>query len=193
MCSSKVSILILYTLSIILISHAPFASSDEVDIEDLCNAVESTGFTNGHTKDDCLKFLNSDPKYQSADFHDLSKFIMQYAIDKGLEDQNTFNELANNHTDSKAIAECSNVDYPSTISHYRSALGALDADTEGAFNEATLARVGIENCGSMLDKEKLDDAAYGTISNMNELMAFMSDISTAAIDLYSKDHPSNKI
>ncbi|KAE9592108.1 hypothetical protein Lal_00012988 [Lupinus albus] len=187
MCSSKVSMLLLYTLSIILISHAPFAFSDEVNIEDLCNEVASDGI--GPTKDECLKFLNSNPKYRSADFHDISKFLMQNAIDKGLEDQKIFNVLAKNHTSSKAIKDCSNIHYPSTISNFRNALKDLDKNTDGAFDAATLARSGIENCDTMLYQEKLDASANGIIKNMNKFMAFLSDMSTAAIDLYSKDHP----
>ncbi|CAL0304533.1 unnamed protein product [Lupinus luteus] len=193
MCSSKVSILLLYTLSIILISHTPFASSDKFKIEELCNDADSVGFTDGTTVDDCLHFLNSDPKYRSADYHDLSKFIMEYAVNKGLEDQNSINELEKNHTDIKDIADCSNVHYASTVSSFRSALGKLDSDTDGAYNDALLARHGIEECNGMVYDGKLDPATNGTISYMNKIMAFLSDISTSAIDLYSNDHPPHKV
>ncbi|KAE9592109.1 hypothetical protein Lal_00013053 [Lupinus albus] len=186
MCSTKVSMLLLFTLSIILISHAPFASSDKVSIENVCNEADNVGFTDGTTIDDCLKFLNSDYKYRYASYHDISKFILQHAIGEGLKYQNIFNELAKNHTDSKAIKDCSNVHYASTISFFRSSLTHLDSDSEGAHHDALLARDGIEQCNALVyDEKKLDASANAIISNMNKLMAFFSDISTAAIYLYS--------
>ncbi|OIV98688.1 hypothetical protein TanjilG_23980 [Lupinus angustifolius] len=181
---SKVAYL-LFTLSIILICYAPNASSDKDMINDVCNnANDPDGFGNGITIHDCFNLMSMDPRFSSAsDYHVLSKFIMQFAIQKGTENMNKFHEFQKDFPDSKAIVQCGTTFYTSTISFFKGALRDWDGNTSNALHEISQSRDGSEQCMIAIKNEKI---VNGTIINMNKMMQLLTDVTSSAMDLSTR-------
>ncbi|OIV98687.1 hypothetical protein TanjilG_23979 [Lupinus angustifolius] len=183
MSCSKVPYL-LFPLSIILICYAPIASSSKDLANSVCNnANNEDGFGNGNgiTLDDCFQLMTMDPKFYSAsNYRDLSKFLIQFAIQKGTENKNKFIQLQKDFPKSKAIVQCGTTFYTAVISVFEAALKEWDTNTQNALHEISQSADGTEQCIVAIDGEKL---VNGNITNMNKMMFLLTEATFSALDL----------
>ncbi|OIV89228.1 hypothetical protein TanjilG_24396 [Lupinus angustifolius] len=180
--STKVSYFLL-TLSMILISQSPMLALGDSLFEIIC-------------KDDlketivCLQLLKTDPQISSAtNYFDLSIFIMDFALKKGIEGQNFFINLGKKNP-SQAINQCATIYYNSIITAFKGGKRELKEHADIARYETTVAGDGSKNCSSAIEAEKISNPA---IDDINDKMSILSDAAFIAVVHYENEKRNNGI
>ncbi|CAL0302985.1 unnamed protein product [Lupinus luteus] len=175
MTSTKVSYL-LFTLSMILISQAPTPALGDSLYEIICkDDLKETR--------DCLQLLKTDPQISSAtNYFDLSIFIMDFALKKGLEGQNLFINLGKKNS-SQAINQCATIYYNSIITAFKGGKRELKEHADIARYETTVAGDGSTNCSRAIEAEKITNPA---INDINNKISILCDAAFIAVAQYEK-------
>ncbi|KAF1897183.1 hypothetical protein Lal_00034886 [Lupinus albus] len=135
MSNSKVSCL-LFTVSMILISHSLIAASGESLYEGVCKEAQNPN---------CLPLLKDDPRITSAkNYFDLATFILEFAEKKAREGKEYMLKIAKEHP-TERFKTCAN-EYEATITSFISAKGELIEDPMTATYDAKVAGDGPEYC-----------------------------------------------
>ncbi|KAL1319552.1 hypothetical protein HN51_071809 [Arachis hypogaea] len=161
---------LLFTLSLILLSHAATSS---------INLYESVCKDAGEDSEKCLVFLKDDPKILAArSYKKLAKVILEMGLKKGVEGQNFLKELAKSNPNSKAIAQCANELYDGVVGSFKSSLGELEQDALTASYDAKVASDGPTTCDRALAAENINNPS---IANLNKDVLFLSSLSFFAV------------
>ncbi|KAK7277384.1 hypothetical protein RIF29_18535 [Crotalaria pallida] len=175
MSSSKISFL-LFTLSLILISHAPMPASGESLYERICKEYAKR-------TDDCLLILKSDSRIPTAtNFLDLSNFILDFALKNGVEGQSFFSDLGKKNP-SQAINQCAKVYYTSMVAAFKGAMSELKEHPDMARYQTSIATDDSKKCVSAIEGEKISNPE---IDEINKVMSILCDAAFIAIVDYEK-------
>ncbi|KAE9617455.1 hypothetical protein Lal_00034046 [Lupinus albus] len=179
--STKVSYL-LFTLSMILISQAPMPALGDSLYEIICK-------DNLKETKVCLQLLKTDPQIPSAkNYFDLSIFIMDFALKKGIEGQNLFTNLGKKNP-SQAINQCATIYYNSIITAFEGGKRELKKHPDIARYETTVAGDGSKNCSEAIEAEKISNPS---INDINNKMSILSDAAFIAVVHY-EDEKRNEV
>ncbi|KAK7364526.1 hypothetical protein VNO80_13261 [Phaseolus coccineus] len=167
---STFSILLL-SLSLIIVSHAPLPAIGIGLHESLC------GETNENAR--CLELLKGDPRIAGAKTDsELCKLILRFAMKKGIETQKYLKEALKKHP-SPNLKECATTLYDGVIGSFKSALGELGEDDLTASYDAGVASDGPTTCDRALDEAKLKDPS---IAALDKDILLLSSIAFKAIE-----------
>lgn len=156
---------VLFVISFVLmiISH-----SNADMITDVCKDTEQTGFSTYYAR--CLKYLKGDPKTSSAkDYLELSKFTLELAMKKTLENRNWIKDLLKTKED-PAIKGC--VDwYTRIFIWFRSSRSELGYDNLSANYDAKAAGDGADSCQALLDGAGIHNPGITARNNDSSLLS----------------------
>ncbi|KAL5122890.1 hypothetical protein HKD37_02G003593 [Glycine soja] len=170
--NSSTLFLMLFTLSLILISHAPMSTLGITLYESLCDQA-------GQDKARCLEVLQTEPQIVGAkDNVELCKLILEFGLKKGLEAQR-FLKDAMMTTPSPAIVQCATSFYDGTIGSFKSSLSELAEDGQTANYDAKVAGDGPTTCDIALSNAKIVNP---TISALNKDILLISKLAFLATD-----------
>lgn len=94
----------------------------------------------------CLNLLKSNSRIiSSTNYLDLSKYILEMAIDKATRAQNFIIKVTNEHP-TQSIRQCATEFYYETIESFRSSLSKLVMDPQNANDDAKHASDGLASC-----------------------------------------------
>jgi len=171
---STFSILLL-SLSLIIVSHAPLPTLGTSLHESLCSETKENEAR-------CLELLKDDPKIAKAkDNTALTKLILELAIKKGTETQHYLKEVLKTKP-SPNLKECATTLYDGVIGSFKSALGELGEDDLTASYDAGVASDGPTTCERALSEAKIIDPS---IAALDKDMVLLSSIAFKAIEKLS--------
>jgi len=131
----------------------------------------------------CLNLLKTNSKITSAtNYHDLSKSILNFAFNKGLEAQAYLLKVAKQFPNNQAVGQCANVFYKKSIAYFGYAMIDVDKikDPQNAKNDVQTAGNGPADCEKAIQNDKrVHDPA---IHAKNNEMFLLSQISFLAIN-----------
>lgn len=149
---------LLFTLSLILLCHAPLQASSANLYESVC---KEAGEDNGR----CLQVLKGEPKIASAkDYVQLSKLILQMGVKKGTEGQNYLKEVMKTNP-SPAIKQCATTLYDGVVGSFKSSLSELEEDGLTANYDAKVAGDGPSTCDRALAAEKINNPSIASLNS----------------------------
>lgn len=170
--NSSTLFLMLFTLSLILISHAPMSTLGITLYESLCDQA-------GQDKARCLEVLQAEPQIVGAkDSVELCKLVLELGLKKGLEAQ-TFLKEAMKTNPSPAIMQCATTLYDGTIGSFKSSLGELSEDGLTANYDAKVAGDGPTTCDTALSNANIINPS---ISALNKDILLISKLAYLATD-----------
>ncbi|TKY46051.1 pectinesterase protein [Spatholobus suberectus] len=168
--SSTLSLL-LFTLSLILISHAPLPTLGKSLYESLCDEAKEY-------KASCLEVLKADPRIVGAkDNVELSKLILELGIKKGTDAQNYLKEVMKTNP-SPAIKQCATTFYDGTVGSFKSSLGELNEDGLTANYDAKVAGDGPTTCDTALAAEKINNPSISALNKEILLISIVAFLAT---------------
>ncbi|CAL0303020.1 unnamed protein product [Lupinus luteus] len=157
--TSKVSCL-LFTVSMILISHSLMAASGEILYEGVC--IEAKNL-------DCVPLVKDDPQLTSTKkYLDLSRFILDFVEKKAREGKEYMFQIAKKYP-TECIILCANNTYESTITLFKNAERELIEDPEAAAYEARVAGDGPEYCAEAFKAANIENPP------INKLVASLAE------------------
>ncbi|XP_061345115.1 uncharacterized protein LOC133290972 [Gastrolobium bilobum] len=163
---------LLLTLCLILISHSPLQANAKG--QRVCGQVCKEALEDRAM---CMTILRSDPRIlRSKNYVQLSKMVLQLALNKGIEGQNFLKQLALTNI-SPAIEQCANFDYDGVVESFKSALGELEDDPQTANYDAKVAGDGPDTCERGLAAAHIVNPA---ISALNREILLLSKIAFLA-------------
>jgi len=131
----------------------------------------------------CLNLLKTDSKITTAtNYHDLSKSILNFAFNKGLEAQAYLFKVAKQFPNDQAVGQCANVYYKKSIAYFGYATIDVDKvkDPQLAKNDVQTAGNGPSDCEKAIQNDKgIHDPA---IHAKNNEMFLLSEISFLALN-----------
>ncbi|KAK7308496.1 hypothetical protein VNO77_42104 [Canavalia gladiata] len=154
---------LLFTLSLILISHAGRlpASSPASASTKLYQTVCKDAVKVNDGTDRCLKLLEADPKITSAkNFVELCSLVLKLAIDRSTKAQDYFIQESKKNPSSEAIKGCATNHYKNTVTSFSSALKELAESPDTANYDAKVAGDGPVNCNQALTNEKVSSLLF---------------------------------
>ncbi|KAK7380520.1 hypothetical protein VNO78_33033 [Psophocarpus tetragonolobus] len=164
--------LLLFTLSLILFSHAPMATLGISLYESLCEEAKQD-------KGRCLEILTSDPRIVGAKNNlELCKLVLELGLKKGTEAQNLLKgEMKTNP--SPAIKQCATTLYDGVVGSFKSSLGELKQDSLTANYDAKVAGDGPTTCDVAMANAKITNPS---ISALNKEILLISELAFLATE-----------
>ncbi|KAL2316715.1 hypothetical protein Fmac_030591 [Flemingia macrophylla] len=178
---SSTSYFLCLTLSLILISRFPLPTNARThahhrllaDGYDLINQICKEMSEN---ENECTNILGKDPKILCAEnFVELSKAILEIALNKGIEGQNFLEELAET-THAPAIVECANSHYDMVIRSFRNALNELKDGSMAGSYEAKIVSDGSESCERVLAAANTANLLISYLNHQISLLSFAASL-----------------
>lgn len=162
---------VLFVVCLFLIFQAPLPALCSNLYESLCTEAKEDA-------NSCLSLLKADSKITEAkNYLDLSKEILEMAIDKGTQARNYFIKLSNDHP-TQAIKQCGTEFYYNSIQSFRNSLSDLIKNPQNANSEAKDAAVGPENCQRAIEKEGSKNSTAISLNNETLLISKIAFLST---------------
>jgi len=129
----------------------------------------------------CLNLLKTNLKITSAtNYHDLSKSIVVFAFNQGLQAQAYLLKVAKQFPSDQAVGRCANEFYIMSIRYFGNAMIDVDKDPQNAKNDVKTAGDGPANCEKAIQNDKrVHDPA---IHAKNNEMFLLSQISFLALN-----------
>ncbi|KAK7268548.1 hypothetical protein RIF29_21249 [Crotalaria pallida] len=141
---------ILFSLTLIFISHAPLPASSLNLHQTVCS---ETSVEYNQKYDECVKALEVDPQIPSANTYvTLSKLIIEIAIKNstGIQD---YLKILRSSDPSPAINSCAIFDFTRIIQDFKSALAIVASSPQSASNEVSDAQSRWSQCGTSIQNE----------------------------------------
>ncbi|KAK7270974.1 hypothetical protein RJT34_26528 [Clitoria ternatea] len=165
---------LLFTLSLILISHAPLPTSGASRCESLCNEA-------GNDKGSCLQFVKANPKLASAnDDLKLSKLVLEIGVKRAIEGQKYLKEIMKSDP-SPAIRQCATTLYDGVVGSFRSSLGELKLDALTANYDAKVAGDGPTTCDTALAAERINNPSIAALNKEILLISKIAFLATNSL------------
>lgn len=163
--------IVLFSLSLIIVSHAPLPTLGLTLHEALCKETKENEAR-------CLELLKEDPKIAAAkDNTELTKLILKLALKKGIETQKFLKDLMKTEP-SPDLKQCATTLYDGVIGSFKSALGELGEDDLTASYDAGVASDGPSTCERALNAAKTNPS----IAAHDKDMLLLSGIAFKAIE-----------
>ncbi|CAJ1953175.1 unnamed protein product [Sphenostylis stenocarpa] len=173
--------ILLFTFSLIFISHAPLPSLGKNLHESLCDEVKED-------KGRCLEVFKGDPGIAKAkDNFELSKLILEFALKKGIEAQNFLKEVMKTNP-SPAIKQCATIIYDGVIESLKNSLGELGGDGQTSSYDVQVASDGPITCDKALSESNITNPS---IVAFNRDILLLSNLAFRVIDKSSQDVESD--
>jgi pectinesterase inhibitor-like protein len=141
--------------------------------ESLCREYRPIGDVNY-----CVNLLKTDPRIPLAKtYHELSKYILQMAIDKATSIQDYLIIMAKKFPNDKAVGNCVLPYYDNCIMSFHTALDEVEGEEpKSALTDAEAACNEIKNCDKAMqnDKPSFDPIAINVRNNETFFLSVMS-------------------
>ncbi|RDX87185.1 hypothetical protein CR513_31380, partial [Mucuna pruriens] len=161
----------LFILSLILISHAPWETLGASLFESLCEEAREN-------KGRCLELVKADPNILGAkDYTKLSKFILKLSLQKGTDAQKYLKEMMRTNP-SPALTECATVLYDGVVGSFKSSLGELKEDGLTANYDAKVASDGPTTCDRALAAANISNPSISKLNNDIMLLSQLAYLAT---------------
>ncbi|KAK7315289.1 hypothetical protein VNO77_33828 [Canavalia gladiata] len=165
---------LLFTLFLILISHAPLPTSGEILYESLCNEA-------GQDQAGCLQILKEDARFAEAkDYIKLSKLILEMGVKKGTEVQKHLKEIMKTNP-SPAITQCATTLYDGVVGSFKSSMGELKVDGLTANYDAKVAGDGPVTCDTALAASNIANPQIAALNKDILLISKLAYLATNKI------------
>ncbi|KAK7343749.1 hypothetical protein VNO77_12760 [Canavalia gladiata] len=165
------SLTLLFTLSLILISHSPLGVNAKDQSSSAMEMRIQVCRQNMPDIMNCMNILRSDPKILKAESYlELSQAILELALKKGIEGQNFLKELVQTN-DVPVIKECANLHYDGVIGSFRSALKELKEDPDTANSDAKVAGDGPDACDRALASAHIVNPDIAALNRQIKLLS----------------------
>ncbi|KAL2334948.1 hypothetical protein Fmac_016161 [Flemingia macrophylla] len=166
--------LLFFTISLILILHAPLPTLGTNFCETICDEA-------GKDEARCLEILKVDPKMvKASSYAEISKLILKLGEEKAASAQKALKEIMKTNP-SPAIAECATTFYDGVVASFKSSLGELKVDALTANYDAKVAGDGPTTCDKALASANIVNPSISTLNKDILLISKLAFIATNKI------------
>ncbi|CAJ2666329.1 uncharacterized protein LOC123904737 [Trifolium pratense] len=146
--STKLSLSTFFVICLCFIFNASVPTLSLKLYEIVCNQA-------AQDRNDCLNFLKDDSRIIAAtNYHDLSRYILNFAISEATSVQAYVRTLAKHNPNDEALRLCGNDFYNKILGAFNRALSELNMDPQSAKNDVQSASDGVASCEKAIQNHK---------------------------------------